>query len=187
MVSGKDGSTDLILLKDLKESNPVKVAEYAVSNKIAEEFSFAWWVQDMLCCRDQVIKKVKSTKYWLVLHKDGVKLTKTMAEALVIDLRTRTTFCWDAIEKEMSWWHLSKVAKETCHMIVFDIKLDLTRKARQVPNGAKHKNPREVTFVTCRLAQQCLDCFLSCSSEWTWQFGGRHPVLLLLDWSSRPI
>ena len=40
MVSGKDGSTDLILLKDLKELNPVKVAEYAVSNKIAEDLSF---------------------------------------------------------------------------------------------------------------------------------------------------
>ncbi len=64
MVAGKNGSTDLILLMDLKESNPVKVVEYAVFNKIAEEFAFAWWVQDMLYCRDQVIKKkVKSTKY----------------------------------------------------------------------------------------------------------------------------
>jgi hypothetical protein len=31
-------------LKDLKESNPVEVAEYAVANKIDDEPAFAWWV-----------------------------------------------------------------------------------------------------------------------------------------------
>jgi hypothetical protein len=33
-----------IALKDLKESNPVKVAEYTVANKIDDEPAFAWWV-----------------------------------------------------------------------------------------------------------------------------------------------
>jgi hypothetical protein len=36
-------------------------------------------------------------------------------------------------------------AEATCHMI-FDIKFDLTRKARLVLNGAKHKVPKEMTF-----------------------------------------
>ena len=36
-------------------------------------------------------------------------------------------------------------AKATCHMI-FDIKFDLTRKARLVLNGAKHEVPKEMTF-----------------------------------------
>ncbi len=35
--------------------------------------------------------------------------------------------------------------KATCHMI-FDIKFDLTRKARLVLNGAKHEVPKEMTF-----------------------------------------
>jgi hypothetical protein len=42
MVSWKDGSTVWIPLKDLKEANPIEVAEYAVANKIAEEPAFAW-------------------------------------------------------------------------------------------------------------------------------------------------
>ncbi|KAI2501848.1 Reverse transcriptase (RNA-dependent DNA polymerase) [Fragilaria crotonensis] len=38
-------------------------------------------------------------------------------------------------------------AKATCHMI-FDIKFDLTRKARLVLNGAKHEVPKEMTFLS---------------------------------------
>ena len=40
----KDGSTSWEALKDLKESNPVEVAEYAVGAKIVSEPAFAWWV-----------------------------------------------------------------------------------------------------------------------------------------------
>ena len=156
LVSWKDGSTDWIPLKDLKESNPVEVAEYAVANKIAEEPAFAWWVRDVLRRRDRVIKKVKSTKYWLRSHKYGVELPKTVAEALAIDRRTGTTFWRDAIEKEMRNVMVAfefsddpnppvGYAKATCHMI-FDIKFDLTRKARLVLNGAKHEVPKEMTF-----------------------------------------
>jgi hypothetical protein len=36
--------TDWLPLKDLKESYPVQVAEYAVANKFAKQPAFAWWV-----------------------------------------------------------------------------------------------------------------------------------------------
>ena len=39
LVEWKDGSTDWM---DLKESNPVELAEYAVANKIVEEPAFKW-------------------------------------------------------------------------------------------------------------------------------------------------
>jgi len=45
--------------KDLKESNPVKVVEYAIANKLVEEPAFTW-AKDVLCKRDRIIKKVKS-------------------------------------------------------------------------------------------------------------------------------
>ena len=35
-----DGQTSWIDLKDLKESNPIEVAEYAVTNRIVEEPAF---------------------------------------------------------------------------------------------------------------------------------------------------
>ena len=40
----KDGSTNWVSLKDLKESYPVQTAEYVVVAKIAMEPAFAWWV-----------------------------------------------------------------------------------------------------------------------------------------------
>ena len=43
LVQRKDGSTSWTLLKDLKESNPLDKAEYAVANKIADEPAFIWW------------------------------------------------------------------------------------------------------------------------------------------------
>jgi hypothetical protein len=44
----KDGSSDWIALKDLKDSNPIELAEYAVVNKIQEEPAFKWWVAETL-------------------------------------------------------------------------------------------------------------------------------------------
>jgi len=37
-----------VLLKELKASFPIELAEYVVANKIVEEPAFAWWVKDVL-------------------------------------------------------------------------------------------------------------------------------------------
>ena len=55
-----DGTTAWIPLKDLKESMPVQVTEYAIANKIAEEPAYAWWIRDILRCHDRIISKLKS-------------------------------------------------------------------------------------------------------------------------------
>jgi hypothetical protein len=39
-----NGSTDWIPLKDVKHSNPIQLAEYAIMNKIDDEPAFKWWV-----------------------------------------------------------------------------------------------------------------------------------------------
>ena len=44
LVLWKDGSQAWLPLKDLKNSYPIQVAEYAVANKIALVPAFAWWV-----------------------------------------------------------------------------------------------------------------------------------------------
>jgi hypothetical protein len=51
-VEWKDGSTSWVPLKDLKTSNPLQVAEYAVAYNIANEPAFIWWIYDTLKCRD---------------------------------------------------------------------------------------------------------------------------------------
>ena len=69
----KDGSLDWIPLKDLKESHPIQVAEYAINNKLVLEPAFAWWVPHTLKKRNAIISKVK-TRYWKRMHKYGVRI-----------------------------------------------------------------------------------------------------------------
>jgi hypothetical protein len=65
LVMWKDRSMSWVKLKDLKASNPIELAEYAVVNCIAEEPAFKWWVSHMLRKRNRIISKVKS-KYWKI-------------------------------------------------------------------------------------------------------------------------
>jgi hypothetical protein len=87
-------------LIELKDSNPVELAEYAVANKIDQEPAFHWWVTDVLRKRNRIIAKVKE-RYWCTTHKFGIRLPKTVEEAIHIDRETNTTFWTDAIKKEM--------------------------------------------------------------------------------------
>ena len=55
----KDGTERWIPLKDLKESNPIEVAEYAKAQNIATEPAFRWWLPYVLKKRDRLISAVK--------------------------------------------------------------------------------------------------------------------------------
>jgi Reverse transcriptase (RNA-dependent DNA polymerase) len=152
-VEWRDGSTSRIALKDLKESNPVEVAEYAVANKVDDKPAFAWWVRDVLKRlkrRKRVVRKLKTRK------KFGIELPRTVQEALEIDRRTGTTFRRDAINKEMATVaHVFEFVKDDeipgnyqfvlCHM-VFDVKMDLTRKACFVAGGHMTDPPKDTTY-----------------------------------------
>ena len=157
LVSWKDGSTSWVPLKDIKESNPVQVAEYAVANKILEEPAFAWWARHTLKKRERIIRKVKS-RYWDRTHKYGILLPRSVEEALRIDQETNTTFWQNAMEKEMrnidcavSFPEDNKppvgYQKIDCHMI-FDVKMTLERKARFVAGGHKTEPPKDITFAS---------------------------------------
>lgn len=150
-----DGTTSWVPLKDIKESNPVEAAEYAMASGIAGEPAFDWWARHTLRKRDRILKKVKS-RYWKRTHKYGVELPKAVAEALAIDKRTGTTFWRDAIEKEMKNVSCAFQFQDNdkvpigykhidCHMI-FDIKSDLTRKARFVAGGHQTDPPKESVY-----------------------------------------
>ncbi|KAI2501495.1 Reverse transcriptase (RNA-dependent DNA polymerase) [Fragilaria crotonensis] len=159
LVEWKDGTTTWVPLKDLKESFPIEVAEYAVANKISEQPAFKWWVDDTLRKRHRIIKKVKSAKYWKRTHKFGIRLPHSVEEALRFDEESGTDFWRKAIEKEMRNVLPAFEFRDDdkmpigyecirCHM-VFDIKIgDLTRKARFCANGNETDPPKESTFST---------------------------------------
>ena len=162
-VEWKDGTTTWVPLSELKASNPVEVAEYAVANQLVEEPAFAWWVKEVLRRCNRIISKVKS-RYWKMTHKFGIKLPHSVQEALRIDEETGTDFWRRAIEKEMknvrpaferwdegtvedaqSGKRLVGYQEIKCHM-VFDIKMDFTRKARYVAGGNTTEPPADTTY-----------------------------------------
>jgi hypothetical protein len=59
MCQWRDGSTNWVNLKDMKQSYPVQVAEYAFANRIDDEPAFAWWVLQVTKKRLRVIAKLK--------------------------------------------------------------------------------------------------------------------------------
>jgi hypothetical protein len=155
----KDGSSNWVALKDARLSYPVLVAEYAVANRIDDEAAFAWWVYDVLKKRDRIIAKVKS-KYWQRTHKFGIKIPKTVQEALQFDKENGNHLWWEAICKEMrnvrpafEKWEKSPgelppgFQRIKCHM-KFDIKMgeNFRRKARLVANGNETEAPAALTY-----------------------------------------
>ncbi len=55
-IEWKEGSTSWLPLKELKETNSVEVAQWAVDNRIDTEPAFDWWVQDHLKHQKRPIK-----------------------------------------------------------------------------------------------------------------------------------
>ena len=77
LVEWKDGSVYWVPLKDLKQSKPVKLAEYAVANDISDEPAFNLWFKETLRHIDRIISKVKS-KYWHTSHNFGMRVPNTI-------------------------------------------------------------------------------------------------------------
>ena len=152
-------------LKDLKDTNPIELAEYAKANNIAEEPAFKWWVTFCLQKRNRIISKTKS-KYWRTTHKYGIKVPKNADDALRIDKMNGNDYWEKSIKKEMSKVRVAYKPHETytpeqvrkneapeltgyqeisCHLI-FDVKMDFTRKARFVANGSTTEAPISMTY-----------------------------------------
>ncbi len=151
-----DGSTSWEPLRNLKESNPIELAEYAESHNLLDEPAFAWWARHVLRRRKRIIQKVKS-RYWQRTHKYGIRLPKTVAEALQLDGENGNTLWYDAIQKEMKNVQVAfrflpegerapiGYKQIPCH-IIFDVKMDFTRKARFVAGGHKTDPPSSLTY-----------------------------------------
>ena len=82
----KDGSTMWIALKDVKESNPIETAKYAVANGLDKEPAFAWWVHHTLKKRNRILNAMKK-RYFRRHQKFGIEIPKTITRALEIDQR----------------------------------------------------------------------------------------------------
>ena len=93
-----DGTTSWILLKNLKESNPIEGAEYSTSHSIQNKPTFAWWVSHVLRKLYIVMKTLqlltvkKNTKF-------GIMIPSTIEEARSFDRVNKNNFWEKALQK----------------------------------------------------------------------------------------
>jgi hypothetical protein len=159
----KDGSTSWENLADLKDSPPLKTAEYAMTQGIDHKPAFNWWVPHVLKKHDRIISLVRkrATRYLKQTHKFGIEVPKTVKEALDLDHKNGNTLWADAIAKEMKEvciafnilpnGHSAPIGHQMfpCHMI-FDVRKmeDFRQKARLVAGGHRTEALATITYAS---------------------------------------
>ena len=158
LVEWEGGTTSWIPLKDLKAADPLQTAEYAMVNNLDKEPAFSWWVKNTLRTRDRAISRLKASKASKGNIKFGIRVPSTIAEAEELDRINGNDYWKKAIEKELNKVRVAfellpdgeKVpvgSKLINYHIIFDVKMDLTRKARLVAGGHMNKNvPKHATY-----------------------------------------
>ncbi len=129
----------------------METAEFAKARGIDQEPAFAWWVPYTLQKRDVILSAVKK-RIRRTTHKYGVEMPRSIEHARALDRQNGNTLWMDALAKEM--FHVGIAfevleeaekappgwSKVTGHL-VWDVKLDFTRKARWVLDGHKTPDP----------------------------------------------
>jgi hypothetical protein len=157
LVNWKDGLSDWVNSKDVKDLYPVQVAEYAVTNRIGEEPFYKWWIHDNVLQKRNwgIVFKIMS-RCWKTTPKFGIKDPKTVQEALAINEETGTDFWRRAMAKEMDNVKVAlrpkdrvtpeQVCTGKVKQVVFDVKMDFTRKARFVAGGHLTEAPESIRY-----------------------------------------
>ena len=141
-------------INSLKDSNPYEVAKYAKDNNLLNEKAFSYWARHVLRKRSASIRAAKRRKL-NNKYKYGVEVPKDVKHALELGRKNGNTFWRDAITKEMGLLKAlrvfeildrgkgppSKGYQMIPMWIIFDVKMNLTRKARQVAGGHVTKTP----------------------------------------------
>ena len=99
-IQWKYGSTYWVALKDIKQSYPVDLADYAKRIKIDDEPVFAWWVLYVQKKRKIILSKVKS-KHLQQTHKHRIRLPKSVKEAYELDEENKNNLCQKVFEEDM--------------------------------------------------------------------------------------
>eukprot|EP00980_Cylindrotheca_fusiformis_P023766 scaffold10951_cov72-Cylindrotheca_fusiformis.AAC.1 len=157
LVQWADDSETWIPLKDMKESHPVETAEFARARGIDKEPAFAWWVPYTLRKRDIILSKIKS-RIRKTNRKYGIEIPVSVEHAMKLDRENGNTLWRDALAKEMTnvgvAFEILPEGKEappgwraTAGHLIWDVKMDFTRKARWVLDGHKTPDPMHSTYA----------------------------------------
>jgi hypothetical protein len=156
-VRWRDKSTSWISLKDAKDGDPLGLAELAMAMKVHNEPAFKWWIKHALRQRSRIISRLKSKVIRKGKTKFGIEVPGSWEQAVKIDQKNNNRLWQDAIDKEYrnaqcAFKLLARGEKPPpgyneilCHL-VFDVKLDMTRKARYVAGGHLTDVPPNMTY-----------------------------------------
>jgi hypothetical protein len=151
LIQWTDDSKSWIPLKDIKESHPVELAKFSEAHDIANEPAFAWWVPYTLRKRDIILSKIKAL-IRKTTHKYSVEVTTSIQHAYKVNRENGNTLWRDMLALEITKIGVAFEvlaesqrappgwSKVTGHLI-WDLKMDFTRKARWVLDGHKTPNP----------------------------------------------
>ena len=151
-----DGNKEWVPLHEVKESNPIELAEYIRAKHLHKELAFRHWVPIVLQQREVIVSKVKARS--ITSHKYGVEIPRTVIQAHRLDEKNGNSVWRKAIEKEMTNVGIAfqlldhgedplvGYTKASGHLI-FDVKMDFTRKARFILDGHKTETPEISTYA----------------------------------------
>jgi hypothetical protein len=158
-VEWKYGTTSWERLVDLKESNPVEVAEYAAVKSLLDTHDFFWWSPHVLKKGTRIIAAV-TKRYHKQTHKFGIEVPKSWDDCVRLHKENDNTIWQDAVSKEMNNVRIAfkilngeeavppTYQEIRCHMI-FDVKMeDFRRKARFIAGGHTTYTPHAMTYAS---------------------------------------
>jgi hypothetical protein len=139
LIKWANGSESWIALKDMTESHPIEMAEFARARNIVDEPAFAWWVLYTLRKRNTILCKIK-TRIRRTTHKYGIKVPTGIEHAMQLDQDNGNAFWRDVLALEMTNVGVAFEVLERSQFVppgwkkvtghlVWDLKMDFTRKA----------------------------------------------------------
>jgi hypothetical protein len=157
-VNWKDRTESWVKLAELKDSYPLELAEFAKALGIADEPVFAWWVPHNLRRRRNVILSAVKARVRKKTIKYGIEVPTSLVWAKELDRINGNTLWMDALKLEM---HHVEVAFEVLQdgksapqgwtkasgHIIWDLKMDFTRKERCILDGHKPPTPEGSTML----------------------------------------
>ena len=153
----KDGTEQWVPLKDMKETYPVQVAIFAKTRGIEDEPAFAWWTPYVLRKSSRIISKVKA-RLKVTTHKYGIEVPRSIDHAKELDKKNGNTLWMDGLKKEMTNVSIAfdildlgvkpppGYTQSSGHLI-WDLKMDFTRKARWVKDGHRTPDPIKSNYA----------------------------------------
>ena len=79
------GSFNFCGTMEIKDSNPIELAEYARAQRLHEDPAFQWWVPSVSQQREAIVSKVKARA--ITSHKYGVEIPRTVQQAYSLDMK----------------------------------------------------------------------------------------------------